>query len=55
MAILLFAILAFLAMRLAIPRLKPTSNLKLALLSVPCAVTGWLLFSLATNLVWRAH
>ena len=55
MAIFLFAVLAFLVMRMAIPRLKPASNLKLAMLAVPCGVTGWLLFSLVINLAWRAH
>ena len=53
MAILLFAVLAFLVMRLAIPRLKAASNVKLAILAVPCAVSGWLLFSLLINLAWR--
>jgi len=55
MAILLFAVLAFLVMRMAIPRFRSASNLKLAMLAVPCAVTGWLLFSLVINLAWRTH
>jgi hypothetical protein len=50
MAILLFAVVAFLVMRLAIPQLKSASNLKLATLALPCALAGWLLMSLITNI-----
>ena len=55
MAILLFAVLAFLVMRFAIPRLKSASNLRLAMFAVPCAVVGWLLLSLITNVALRAN
>jgi hypothetical protein len=55
MAILLFAVLAFLVTRFAIPRLKSVSNLRLATFAVPCAVAGWLLLSLITNLALRAN
>jgi hypothetical protein len=53
MAMLLFAVLAFVVMRRAIPRLKAASHLKLAMFAVPCAVTGWLLLSLVTNVALR--
>ena len=49
MAILLFAVFAFLVMRVAIPRLKSASNLKLAALAIPCALASWLLMSLIVN------
>ena len=53
MAILLMAVLAFVIMRLAIRPLKHASNLKLAILALPFALSGWLLMSLVTNLVYR--
>ena len=54
MTILLFGVLAFLVMRLAIPRLKSASNLRLATLAVPCALAGWLLLSLIANVALQA-
>jgi len=54
MAIILLAVLAFVFMRVAVPRLKSASNLKVSMLAVPCAVAGWLLLSLITNVAWRA-
>jgi hypothetical protein len=54
MAILLFTLAAFVLMRFAIPQLKSASNLKVASYSLPCALAGWLLMSLITNLVMRA-
>ena len=55
MAILLFAVVAFLVMRLAIPQLKSASNLKLATFALPCALAGWLLMSMITNIALRAN
>jgi len=55
MAILLFAVVAFLVMRLAIPRLKSASNLKLATFALPSALAGWLLMSLITNIALRTN
>jgi len=53
MAMLLIAVLWFWIMRLAIPRLKSASSFKLATFAVPCAVAGWLLMSLITNVAMR--
>ena len=53
MSILLMAVLAFVIMRLAIRPLKRASNLKLAIFALPFALSGWLLMSLVTNLVYR--
>jgi len=55
MAILLFAVVAFLVMRFAIPRFRLGSNLKLAALASTCAVAAWLLFSLVINVAARAN
>ena len=54
MAILLFAVTAFVVMRVAIPQLRSASDLKLATFAVPCALAGWLLMSLITNLAMQA-
>ena len=53
MAVLILAVLAFLVMRRAVPRLKLAGNLQLAMLAVPCAVAGWLLLSLIENVAFR--
>jgi hypothetical protein len=55
MAILLFAVLAYLVRRLAIPRLKSASHLKLATLAVSCGAFGWLVMSLIANVAMRAN
>ena len=49
MALLLFAVIAFLVMRFAVPPWKSAGNVRLAMFAVPCAVAGWLLLSLITN------
>ena len=36
------------------PAVEVRSNLRVAMLSVPCAVAGWLLLSLITNVALRA-
>lgn len=55
MAIILLAVLAFVVLRVAVPRLKFASNLKVSMLAVPCAVAGWLLLSLVTNVALHAR
>ena len=53
MAILFLAVLAFFVMRLTVPRFRLAGNLRLAMLAVPCAVAGWLLYSLILNVAFR--
>src|SRR4051794_4032815 len=55
MAILLFAVVAFSVMRLVIPQTRSASNLKLATFALPCALAGWLLMSVITNIVLRSN
>ena len=54
MAIILLAVLAFVVLRVAV-RLKFAGNLKVSMLAVPCAVAGWLLLSLVTNVALHAR
>ena len=53
MAVILLAVLAFLVLRLAVPRHRLGGNLQLAMLAVPCAAAGWLLLSLIVNVAFR--
>ena len=53
MAIILLAVLAFVVMRVAIPHLRSSSNLKLSLFAIPCALGVWLLLSLIVNVAQR--
>ena len=53
MTLPLIAIIAFLIMRFAVPRLRSASSTKLTVIALPCAVVGWLLISLVTNLATR--
>lgn len=55
MAIILLAVLAFVVLRVAIPRLKFAGSLKVSMLAVPCAVAAWLLLSLITNVAVHAR